>query len=399
MKVQGARDRWCVLLGTVWLVPAAAHAGNGGHPRTPVVWPDDVACLTVVDRSQSTLLHMGYQVPYPDIDLTPDELPDSRRHQFIAFCDGRSAGLTRPNWLSWADADTWLAWAMAHELDAMPVADDDVVETSPLYKDRNCFFRITGDDARRPITHEAASEGVEWDTAVVPAGAYVVEGYTWEPELNHWSQRPGVVHVVDGPELAAVGPAAAVTGERGEFVAAGGTHLVEGCARAMPGSTLRGAWSLPDSRGWQVFAADVPLAGDAFALPFTPPPQAYGELVALRVEVIDPLGRSFAAYPEALLTVLAASSSTTGCAGTCGDTGTATESDGDSEAPTSGVAGANSSTTSGDAAPAGALAPGACGCRSGSGPGWGLMVLVALVGRRRRMVVAGSNERSPSHQR
>src|SRR5690606_5371137 len=113
VRVQGGSTRWCVLVSLGWLAPALVQAGNGGHPRTPVVWPEDVACMTVVDRAQSAALHLAYAVPYADVELTPDELPDSRRHQFIAFCDGRSAGVTRPNWLSWVDADTWLAWAEA----------------------------------------------------------------------------------------------------------------------------------------------------------------------------------------------------------------------------------------------------------------------------------------------
>ncbi len=82
-------------------------------------------------------------------------------------------------------------------IEPAPIGDEDVLETNSVYKD--CFVRITPDDARRPITFAEAMQPVVWDTAGLAAGAWRIDGYTWEPELNRWSRRPGVVHVVDGP--------------------------------------------------------------------------------------------------------------------------------------------------------------------------------------------------------
>ena len=75
------------------------------------------------------------------------------------------------------------------------------------------WTRITADDERRPITYEAAKEPVLWDTTGLPVGPQIVYGYTWEPLINLWSRRMGVVQVVDDLDLAASPPALAVSTE------------------------------------------------------------------------------------------------------------------------------------------------------------------------------------------
>lgn len=375
-------------------LPGLARAGNGGHPRTPVEWPEGIPCMTVVDRSQSSALQFDYAIPYPDDELTPDELPTSRRHQFIAFCRDASPQDGPPVWLSWADADAWLTWAGEKMIDAEAIDDEDVLETNSVYKD--CFVRITADDARRPITEAAAMQPVVWDTAGLAAGAYKIDGYTWEPELNRWSRRPGVVHVVDGPDLADAGPAAALTNEEGAFVFTGDSYPLTGCARAMPGSTVSGHWALADALGWHEFASQ-PLAGETIALPFTPPPGVVGT-VALRVDITDPQQRTWSAYPVSLLEVVEPVETTGGetCSdgasfldgptmGTCGDAGSSTGTSGDTGETTIGTSTTDASTTTGAAtsAPAREPDPGGCGCRGGVAPP-GFAWLWLLARRRRR---------------
>src|SRR5688500_3882464 len=85
--------------------PLAASAANGLEPRTPVAWPDSTPCLTVVDRQQEAMLHMAYGVPYEDVDVTVDEVADSRRHQFVAFCRDHSREEFLPIWLTWKDVE------------------------------------------------------------------------------------------------------------------------------------------------------------------------------------------------------------------------------------------------------------------------------------------------------
>ena len=94
--------------------------------------------------------------------------------------------------------------------------------------------------------------------------------------------------------------------------------VLEGCASALPGSTLSGYWAITgggDGLEWVAFAEDVLLDGESFELPFLPPPVTSGQTVALRVDVTDPMQRTFSAYPLNLLTVLPGSSDggTTGC--------------------------------------------------------------------------------------
>lgn len=384
----------------VSLVPQVAAAGNGLHPRTPVEWPEDTPCMTVVDRSQGATVHFPYTIPYEDTDVTPDEVTDSRRHQFVAFCRNHSPQEPLPGWLSWADVGSAVTAGLIKMTD---VKDTDVMETNALYKD--CFWRITADDARRPIVFAEAMKGVDWDTTGLPAGPYVVQGYTWEPAFNKWSKRPGVVHVVDGPDLAAVAPALAVT-TLDDVIFGADTLTLQGCVRAMPGSTLSGYWSLTtgDALDWQPFAEGAAFMGEAFELPYTPEQAAIGQTVALRVDVTDPMQRTFSGFPLQLLTVLpGGSGTTTDCGdsgsiiggGSCGETegtgGTGTGTGGATGgAGSSGGGGAGSSGGgASDSASSGQIDPNkptGCGCGAGGdlGGAAGLVLLWGLGRRRKR---------------
>ena len=384
----------------VAFAPLSARAGNGIHPRTPVVWPDDTPCMTVVDRSQAATLQFSYGIPYEDTDTTSDEVADSRRHQFIAFCRGHSPQDPLPTWLSWKDVDAAAAKML---VDPMDVTDDEVLETSSVYKD--CFHRITADDARRPIVFAEAMKPVVWDTMGLPAGPYVIQAYTWEPAFNIWTQRPGVVHVVDGPDLSKAAPAAALTNTE-DFMFGADTLTLQGCARAMPGSTMSLSWSLTSDPmlNWQPYVEGVALDGDAISLPFTPPEGAIQQTIALKLDITDPMQRTFTTYPIHLLTVLPGGTGTTGCADSgsfiggesCGEA-----SSGDATATTGGGGGSSSGqepTSSGAASDAGSssgsminpVGPDGCACDSGGGAGtpWGTpwvfggLVLLGL-GRRR----------------
>lgn len=81
------------------LAIASTLATSELHPRTPVPWPDDTPCMTVVDRSQSAVLHLAYEIPFEDVDISEGEVADSRRNQFGAPAPGLGllvvAGLRR----------------------------------------------------------------------------------------------------------------------------------------------------------------------------------------------------------------------------------------------------------------------------------------------------------------
>ncbi len=383
-------------------LPATASAGNGVHPRTPVVWPADTPCMTVVDRTQSPMLSMSYTIPYEDTDVTEDEVADSRRHQFIAFCRDHSRQLPPPAWLSWKDVEVAAAKSL---IDPMDLTDDDVFETSTEWKD--CWYRITADEMRRPITFAEAMKPVAWDTTALPAGAYVVQGYTWEPIFNIFSPRPGVVHVVDDADVASVGPAAAVTTQE-DYTFADDTFMIEGCFRAMPGSTMSGYWSLTGgpTLDWVPFVEAVPLEGESFALPFNPPNEAVQETIAFRVDLTDPMQRTFTAHGVHLLTVLPGSSNETGGCGSeasfigesCDTEGTDTDATGPTTDAASTGAGGSSGEGSDDSATTEPRQDGSGGCTcdaTGSvAASWAWLILLGA--RRRRHACESTRRVTPA---
>jgi hypothetical protein len=74
--------------------------------RTPVTWPSDTACMTVVDRSQSAVLQFPCEIPREDTELASEEMPGSRRQQFVAVCRA-DPHQWLPTWISQIDDDDW----------------------------------------------------------------------------------------------------------------------------------------------------------------------------------------------------------------------------------------------------------------------------------------------------
>lgn len=393
----------------VALAPLVALAGNGTHPRTPVKWEPRPACLTIVDRTQSSVLEFGYSIPYEDLrpEDAVDEVDNSRQHQFVAFCRPHSVQLPLPVWLSQADVDIAAEKMLVDPADLKP---EDVIETSAEWSD--CFVRITGDDERRLITFAETMKPVVWDTTGLPAGPYVINGYTWEPAFNIYSLRPGVVKVVDDPDPAASPPVLAISNQLGEEIVYETEELrLFGCASAMDGATITGYWAQTDNDGgpleWHSFAEDTPIAGEDWELMFAPPPETVKKLIALRVDIKDPMDRVYTAHMDLLASVLEGSPSMTGgdCDGSgfiaepgCG--GSSSEESGEpgssgGTADGTGGAGSGGPTDGGSSGGAGEGSTGAMqtpgegeGCAGcavgavGAAPWW--LVVLALGRRRRR---------------
>ncbi|MCA9696924.1 MAG: MYXO-CTERM sorting domain-containing protein [Myxococcales bacterium] len=289
-------------LAAFFLVPSVtASAGNGTHPRTPVDW-SGAPCMTIIDRSQSPIYQLSYAIPLEDTDVTADEVADSRRHQFFAYCRDRHLEDILPAWITQADLDAAVAKNLGNpdDLDL----ETDILENNPDWA--GCWSRITGDDERRPITFAAAAQPVPWDTMALPAGAYVVDGYTWEPWFNLWSPHPGVFKIVDDPTPAANGPAAALTfAEQAVYV--GDQASITGCVDAMAGSTMSLSWAISGlgaAPAWQEFAADIPVEGSSFDLAYVPTVEAASNSVLIKVEISDPMGRSWTAHGRSYIAVV-----------------------------------------------------------------------------------------------
>src|SRR5688572_6975345 len=95
--------RFAALVGVATvLAPLSVLAGNGAKPRTLVDW-NDAPCMTLVDRSQDALVHLAYDVPNEDVGVTPDEVEDSRTHQFFATCRTAVPLDILPSWITPTD--------------------------------------------------------------------------------------------------------------------------------------------------------------------------------------------------------------------------------------------------------------------------------------------------------
>jgi hypothetical protein len=315
------RSLWCALLLGWVLLPGRAHAHNLDHVRTPVDW-SGAPCLTVIDRSvDGPIYPLTYAIPFEDTMLSEDEPPDSRRHQFFAFCRDHYFEDQLPNWISLTDLDVAVGLGLGL-YDGIDL-EYDVLDQAQRWQD--CFMRINADDERRPITFAAAAEPVAWDTGSLAPGTYVVEAYTWEPWFNRWTEHPGVFRIIDDPS-AAHPPAAALTFPE-QVVMVGDQATLSGCVDAMPGATMDLAWALGGSGvdpQWQVFASDLPVRNGSFTIPFAGPEPAIGHYLLVRLDVEDSLGRGWTAYSSEYIGVIGKPPTPT-------DSGDESEDDGGSE--------------------------------------------------------------------
>jgi MYXO-CTERM domain-containing protein len=284
------------------LVPLQGFAANALRPRTPPEF-DDVPCMTVVDKSVDSVLHIEYTVPFDDPGpegRTTDELPDSRMHQFLAFGQLRW-DFALPNWINREDYDR----SEDNGDFTRDYTPDDILDGSSLWP-AGTWHRITPDDARVPITHEQAAMGVDWNLDETPVGTWVVATYTWEPDNNLWTYRPGAIKVVDPADPDSGGPAAFLSFDVPSPITARETQDFVGCVDAAPGSTMTASWGVlvgNDEPQWQTFAQDEPAPDGALALPFAAPDEAADARIKLRLEVTDPDGRSYVAFSPPIFVV------------------------------------------------------------------------------------------------
>lgn len=294
----------CVTL-AIGSVAGVASAANGSKPRVPVAWSEG-ACATIVDRASTPVLHLEYGVAVDDLGpLSEDEVDDSRTHQFFAFArlDYAAVGTAQrlPPWITRDDIDR--AALVDPQVVPSQITDFDVLESTSRFAAAD-WLRITDDDARRPISAAQAALGVDWDLALVEPGVYTVWGYTWEPLVNLWAQRPGFVKVIDGPQGAdAAGPGIALSVDNATVVP-GEPYEVQGCADAPAGSTITLEWGVvqgPDEPEWATLLVDEPIESGPLALEMVLPDEAAGEgpgltLVRLRATITAPSGDSFVAH-------------------------------------------------------------------------------------------------------
>ena len=381
-------------------------------PRIPVTWEPAPPCLEFVDRSADAVYRFEYSIldedPSPGEALLPDEVDDSRRHQFFAFSRQGNPQTEFP--YNWITPDDVAAAVEKNLITETTVGPTETLDTSPLW-DGN-FVRITPDDDRRPIAHESVAAPVEWDTSTADAGVYMLWGYTWEPAFNEWAQRYGNVVIVHDGDPGAVGPAAAIT--NGELIVySDEAAVVEGCVFADEGTTVDAYFSetppndaSPDWQPTWVNAVEGhPVSGESFEVEFMPGGGHSTPTLLVRLVFNDPSGRSYEAHMPFLLNVLPGSAGgcetdggggfigTPGCGGDDGTDGSDSDAGSDTEDPTSD--GNPSSTTAGSGSAGSTSAPASAGGSGDGGSGGtcavqcegtpaSALLLLGLLGLRRR---------------
>ena len=283
---------------------APARAGDIALPRVPPTFTDGT-CMTVARPGD--VVTLGLSVPYEDTTWTDDEPADSRSLQFFATCRDRDAGESMPLWIDDADVEA----TAAVDPSVTPPTDAEVLSRAPRWSAPGhdgvadtCVVEL--DDARRPITCEATDEPLRWDTTDVPAGGYVVWGYTYQPVTSLWTRRPGVVWL-EGDDA---GPAIAITHPFAETTVGVdvGVH-VEGCVAGPEGTTWALEWITAtelEAGGAWTQADPVPAADGAVAYEWWPDPSLVYAAVFLRARAEDPSGRAFVTAPVGPVVVLAA---------------------------------------------------------------------------------------------
>ena len=252
-------------------------------------------CLTVVERGDP--LHLDFSIPFEDADLTADELADSRRFQFFALCRDQHAELDAlPNWIAQDDVDRSLAAGLLED----PPDASDVLDLADGWQD--CVWRLNADDARIPITCEGTDGGLDFDTTALPPGNYVVRGYTFEPSVNVWVPRRGVVQVREDDAPQPVVSLMSPPREDWQAFENDGFELV-GCMGGPPGTTVRLEWASLIALQWTLVET-LDAADGTFSIQFDFPPEAISQPLIFRAVATGPSGGSWTALAPGVLLVL-----------------------------------------------------------------------------------------------
>ncbi len=310
-------------IGTAALVLALAATGSGraeasnSKPRTPPTLGSS-PCLVEVDRSVDPVLTLAYGLPLEDPQADPPLLPDNRTHQFFLACRDVLPDETPPSWI---DEDDVARADMVGVLDMAPDPSD-VLTTAPDWQtghdggDGTCVFAVLDKSMRRRIVCDEAAAPITFDTQGVPPGAYVLWGYTFEPDINLWTRRLGVVWIHDGDPGAAP-PAAALSAPwyEGTRVYVGDAFPVRGCAAGPSGTRVEVARAkvseAADPQAYRLLGAfdlDVPTCD--LEVPFAPAEADAGQAWILRIRAKAPDGRTFEGYAPGKLLVLSGDGTT-----------------------------------------------------------------------------------------
>jgi hypothetical protein len=281
----------CVASAVSLLIASRAYA-HAAPAASPIF--DNGPCIRVIDREAEPSARFGYRVAYDDVQFTAGdiELPDALTHQFFAFrgtisFEGFAPQLSAtdsddphtsvlPLWITRKDVDraqnSSKEMALGYDLSA--VTPQTILETMMPLEDR--WLRITGDDARVPITLMQAVQGMYWNVRDVQPGLYTVAGYIFSPPYNGWEIRPGLVKLISQGS----NPPAAVLARIQEALFPGQGRRVRACLDVPPDTQLRTFARAQDHPefGWIPWGEPQPVATGDVDLCFQPPPDLQGSV-------------------------------------------------------------------------------------------------------------------------
>jgi hypothetical protein len=282
--------------------------------------------VTVVDKDRDPSLAIPYTVRMDVTTLSQGDIPvpDANTYQFFAFLGGvftHSAGyqllpfqppdaqaIDLPAWITADDLRRAAKASQTAEgvlLSESSIPPSQVLADNPLLS--SLWLRINPDDARIPITTEAAARGATWELHDVAPGSYSLATYIFSPPNNGWALRPGVVKVVDADHNAPAG----VVENISETLFSYQGRRVRACLD-VPAGTRLSAWFEVEERpevGWTQWIEERDVSSGELELCFHNPNLDLTGSVRVRLELTAPDGSATTLHTPDTLTSLAGSGS------------------------------------------------------------------------------------------
>jgi hypothetical protein len=308
--------------GLCWAAVVVCAQPAWAHPQAaegPTFEPGE--CVTVLDKSSVTGMHIAYSLPFDDTEIgfADIPLPDAKTHQFFAFmgavhpadlffalyptAPSATDPILIPDWISVDDVQRSAQASPAAQ--GVSFSESDVPEAGVLENLealRGLWTPITQAAARVPITLEQASRGAHWTVSDVAPGIYTVAGYIFSPPYNGWKIRPGLVKVIEGGRdlpAAVVDPINEILFERQG-------RRVGLCLSTPPNSRLRGDSRIEGraNEAWTPWLMEREVASGRIELCFHDPRPAITGSIRLRFEIQSPDGAVATFYSPDTLTAL-----------------------------------------------------------------------------------------------
>lgn len=293
---------FAVACGACIAAPSIA-LGHSNEPRTAVIFDEVGTCALTVDRSTDPTVMMTYSIAMEDLPNPEHDLPDAKTHQFIAVCRSWSTREPPPRYLSVNDLQRSID--IGYEEVSRLEDPESTFETSIVWE--NCWLRITEDDARLPLTPDAALDGVIWDTTGVETTAWFPVGHTFDPPWNVWKRAPYAIRVED--DLAApIDDPVVVVPDLPKVATHDETIVLSPCVAARGPVTLELRYATTTApSGWKVLATKTTETDDpSVSFEFSAPEESWGQSLLISVAIVDADQREAVGYPRNEMIVLAA---------------------------------------------------------------------------------------------